>query len=370
MWVQCTSLFFNPIFCFMFYPATISSLVKMTEQSVDMELQPDPGTPGSFYFQAGQYLTLRIPSLDRSAHRSYSLSSAPYENKLRIGIKKVERGLVSSYLCRQAKVGDRLEIMSPQGNFILPDHNQPLRLVVFASGSGITPIMAMIKQEFHLQNESKTILFYGNKNDQSRMYQEELNSLSMNHPGQLEILHIYSKQKASSEELEGRIDEEKLSRWKLNLFNIHDTDYFLLCGPGTMVSHLEQALKTYSIPPSKILTEYFSAPKSPPLPPEINTTPIPSSGHNIRIKFENKIHQLNVKNNKDVVLDQGIKYGLDLPYSCKSGVCATCQARLLSGEVRMDNNYVLGDSELKQGYILTCQSHVLSPEISVDYDAR
>lgn len=354
----------------MFYPATISSLVQLTEESVDLEILPATVDTHLFKFQAGQYLTLRIPQFAKSAHRSYSLSAAPYENKLRIGIKRVDKGLVSNYLCQQAKVGDPLEIMVPQGNFILPTHQDPLNLVVFASGSGITPIMAMIKQEFYLHKQSKVILFYGNKNEPSSMYTEELNSLATVYPGQLEMLHIFSKQKAASEELEGRIDEHKLSRWKLNLFSIHDTDYFLLCGPGNMVSHLETALKSYHIEPSRILTEYFSAPQISPLQAAEQPTTAPVSGHTIRIKFENKTHVLSVKNNKQVVLDEGIKYGLDLPYSCKSGVCSTCQARLLSGEVRMDNNYVLGESELKQGYILTCQSHPVSNEISVDYDMK
>lgn len=354
----------------MFYPAIISSLSQLTEESVDIEILPTSGLTDVFNFQAGQYLTIRLPQLDKTAHRSYSLSSAPHESKLRIGIKRVDKGLVSDYLCRQSKAGDTLEIMTPQGNFVLPSHSEPLRLVVFASGSGITPIMSMIKQEFYRYNQSKVILFYGNKNESSRMYNEELNSLAKSFPGQLEILHVFSKQKGKSEELEGRIDEHKLSRWKLNLFNIHDTDYFLLCGPGNMVSHLEEALKTYHIEPSRILTEYFSAPQPPPLQAAEQPVYAPVSGHTIWIKFENKTHQVVVKNNKQVVLDEGIKYGLDLPYSCKSGVCSTCQARLISGEVRMDNNYVLGDSELNQGFILTCQSHVLSPEISVDYDAR
>lgn len=354
----------------MFYPATISSLVRMTDESVDIELMPAGGGDGRFQYKAGQYLTLRIPSLDKSAHRSYSISAAPYENKLRIGVKRVDTGLVSSHLCRQAKVGDALEIMSPQGNFIIPEHHSALKLVVFASGSGITPIMAMIKQEFYTHPQSQLVLFYGNKNEQSRMYNEELQGMVHRYPGQLEIHHIYSKQKGEHEDLEGRIDENKLSRWKLNLFNIHETDFFLLCGPGTMVSHLDQALRTYHIPAEKILTEFFSAPQTATAPPVIVPSAAPVSGHSIRIRFENKMHQLSVRNNKEVVLDEGIKYGLDLPYSCKSGVCSTCQAKLITGEVRMDNNYVLGESELKQGYILTCQSHPVSSIIEVDYDMK
>lgn len=370
IFVSAPVCFFNPLLDRMFYPATITSLIPLTPESVDLELIPVSGLTEQFKFQAGQYLTIRIPSLDKSAHRSYSLSSAPFENKLRIGVKKAENGLVSSWLCTRARAGDQIEIMIPQGNFILPAHQGALKMVVFASGSGITPIMSMIKQELYLHLQTKVILFYGNKNDSSRMYDQELGLLMEHHPGQLEIHHIFSKQKSSHEDLEGRIDENKLSRWKLNLFNIHDTDYFLLCGPGNMVSHLEDALKTYHISPSRILTEYFSAPQLSPLQAAEQPVAVAASGHIIRIKFENKQHQITVKTNKEVVLDEGIKFGLDLPYSCKSGVCSTCQAKLLSGEVRMDNNYVLGDSELKQGFILTCQSHPVSAEILVDYDMK
>lgn len=353
----------------MFYQATISAIYPLTAHAVSIEISVAAADQAHFKFKAGQYLTLRIPSLDKTAHRSYSLSAAPFENKLQIGVKRVDNGIVSTWLCNQAKPGDWIEIMSPQGNFILPEHQDPLCLVVFASGSGITPVLSIIKQELHHRPGSRVRLFYGNKNASSAMYTGELEALSANHRGLLEINHIYTEQKTGQAHTEGRIDQGKLEQWKSYLFDLQKTDYYILCGPGTMVSHLEESLIHYGISKDKILTELFSAPSQAHKSPE-QTAALPEvqEGYTIRIKFERKVHTLNVKSNKEAILDLGLKQKLDLPYSCKSGVCSTCQAKLLSGEVKMDNNYVLNEAELKRGLILTCQSHPVTPEVEVDYD--
>ncbi len=353
----------------MFYPATISTIYPLTPKAVSIEISVSPEDRTHFKFQAGQYLTVRIPSLDKTAHRSYSLSAAPFENKLQIGVKKVSHGIVSTWLCEQAKPGDRIEIMSPQGNFILPEHRVPLCLVVFASGSGITPVLSIIKQELHLHPASRVRLFFGNKNASSAMYSGELDALVTKHPGRIEINHIYTEQKTGHADTEGRIDQGKLEQWKSYLFDLQKTDYYILCGPGTMVSHLEESLIQYGIPKDKILTELFSAPSQAHKGPE-QTAALPEvqEGHSIRIRFERKVHTLHVKSNKEAILDLGLKQKLDLPYSCKSGVCSTCQARLISGEVKMDNNFVLNEAELNRGLILTCQSHPITPEVEVDYD--
>ncbi|HNR06706.1 MAG TPA: 2Fe-2S iron-sulfur cluster-binding protein [Saprospiraceae bacterium] len=353
----------------MFFPATISAIYPLTAHAVSIEIAVAAEDQAHFKFKAGQYLTLRIPSLDKSAHRSYSLSAAPYENILRIGVKKVSQGMVSSWLCNQARPGDRLEVMSPQGNFIVPEHREPLCLVAFASGSGITPVLSIIKEELHRHPESRVRLFYGNKNAASAMYTGDLEALSANHPGRIEINHIYTEQKTGQADTEGRIDRGKLEQWKSYLFDLQKTDYFILCGPGTMVSHLEESLIQYGIPKDKILTELFSAPSQVHKTPEQSAAlPELQEGYTIRIRFEKKVLALKVNSNKEVILDLGLKQKLDLPYSCKSGVCSTCQAKLLSGEVKMDNNYVLNEAELNQGLILTCQSHPLTPVVEVDYD--
>ncbi|MEP7320632.1 MAG: 2Fe-2S iron-sulfur cluster-binding protein [Saprospiraceae bacterium] len=352
----------------MFYPSKISSLTRMTTDSVKMELEVDPIHLHHFNYQAGQHIVIRIPNLNVAEHRSYSISSAPFENKLQIGIKKQNNGLVSSYLCDRAKEGDIIEIMAPAGNFILTQKNDPLHLVAFASGSGITPVISMIKEV--LKSAGSTItLFYGNKDSDTLMFKSELESLKNEYTTRFELIHVFSRQRTGSIDLEGRIDADKIRQWKEYLFSVNKTSAYLICGPGNMVETVQAALLNLNIRQDIILTEYFTPPAL--QVPLQDFKPVAvAEGFTIKLKYEGKQYELQSKNNKTVILDMGLKNGIDLPYSCKSGVCSTCQAKLISGEVQMDNNYVLSDAELKQGFILTCQSHTITSEVVVDYDVR
>jgi ring-1,2-phenylacetyl-CoA epoxidase subunit PaaE len=353
----------------MFYPAKISSIERLTEDAVSLELVLNPLDVIHFPYQAGQYIVIRVPALNAAEHRSYSLSSAPYEKKLQIGVKKHPQGLVSSFLCDQAKVGDLIEIMAPQGSFILSQQSPLHSLVAFAAGSGITPVISIIKQLLK-ESSANISLFYGNKGADSIMFKSQLDALVANYPVRFEVNYIYSQQKTGLADLEGRIDSNKIHRWKEYLFSLNNTETYLLCGPGNMVETIQSTLISLNIDQSKIITEYFTAPTSPVVnPPEFKATTAPDGFH-IVVKYEGKSHDLQSANNKTVVLDLGLKQGIDLPYSCKSGVCSTCQARLIKGEVKMDNNYVLSESELKQGFILTCQSHPVTSFVEVDYDMK
>ncbi len=351
-----------------FYPAKIESIESLTSAAVNIILDVSQQDKPNFTFKAGQHLVLRIPNLDPAIHRSYSISAAPYESKLQIGVKKVNAGLVSTYLIMKAQIGDTIEIMEPSGSFIIPQNSSFPHIVALVSGSGITPVISMIKDQLISNPTIKISLFYGNKDSFSRMYQSTLEELKALYRDRLNIHHIYSRQKTGLADLEGRIDVAKLNKWKEYLFTPSQSNLYLLCGPGDMVGTLEKELMKIGVKKEAILTEYFTPPES----TKDNATlqPTDNQEHLIRIKHNKKWFDLTAKNNQEVILDLGLRQGLDLPYSCKSGVCSTCQAKLLKGEVRMDNNYVLSDKEVQQGFILTCQSHALTKEIEVDYDMK
>ena len=352
-----------------FYTTTISKITRITRDAVNIEIAYPPHVVDKFNFKAGQYLVIRIPDFDKSEHRSYSISSAPNEQLLRIGLKKLEGGLISTHLVERAKAGDSIDIMPPQGSFILPETPSLKKIVAFVAGSGITPVLSIIKDQLSKSNENKILLMFGNKTSNDRMYFEELKELENKFPSGFEVIHVYSRETTGMKNFEGRIDADKISNWKDYLFEIKNTDAFLLCGPGSMVVSLESALLQSGVRPEKIYTELFTSPIE-----GTNITPaeVPekASDYVLEYKLNGKWHTIKTGTNHDVLLDIGINHGLDLPYSCKSGVCSTCQAKLLSGEVKMDNNYVLSDKELKQGYILTCQSHAMTAAIKVDYDMK
>lgn len=353
-----------------FHTTYIKSIIHLTNDAVNIEIEIPNDLKSGFSYQAGQYLVVRIPDLDNSQHRSYSISAPPFENKLQIGVKKLTGGLVSTHLVEFAKEGDRIDIMQPQGSFTLQSLSAPVKsLVAFVAGSGITPVLSIIKQHLNENSQNKALLIYGNKTTADRMYAEDLRSLENTLPIQFEDLYIYSRQTTGMKNLEGRIDVEKLISWKEYLFDIHTVDAFLICGPGNMVISLEEGLKKLGVPDRKILTELFTAPTSAE-ESHLTAKEIKQSHFTIEYKLNGKWHTITHETNETAVLDIGMDSGLDLPYSCKSGVCSTCQAKLLEGEVKMDNNYVLSDKELKQGYILTCQSHAMTNHLKVDYDMK
>jgi len=352
-----------------FYSSAISKITRITPDAVNIEIAYPPQDRDKFHFQAGQYLVIRIPDFNKSEHRSYSISAAPGEHQLRIGVKKLEGGLISTYLVDHAKEGDKIDIMPPQGNFILPETPSSKKIVAFVAGSGITPVLSIIKDQLGKASENKILLLYGNKTSKDRMYLEELKKLEHEYPLGFEVMHVYSREATGMKNFEGRIDADKINSWKEYLFEIKNINAFLLCGPGSMVVSLESTLLQSGVRPDKIYTELFTTPT------DGTNTPAPeipekASDYVLEYKLNGKWHTIKVGTNHDVLLDIGMNNGLDLPYSCKSGVCSTCQAKLLSGEVKMDNNYVLSDKELKQGFILTCQSHAMTAGIKVDYDMK
>jgi len=336
-----------------FHKVKIARIQKLTPDATQITFEITPELKNSFEYKPGQYINLSVLIDNKEERRSYSICSAQNEG-LSIGVKEVEGGKVSNYLTRKLKEGDSIEISEPIGSFILSDNSK--NIVAIAAGSGITPIMSMAKNH---TGEGRFNLFFGNTKESDIMFKGELESLK-----NVDVQFYLSKEEKDGFR-HGRIDKDQLSDIIKSDLSLLKADAFMLCGPIAMIESSTEVLKTFGVSEKKIHFELFTpVEKSNEPVVEQNTFKGESTVH-ITIDHEEEI--IKVKDNQQI-LDTGLNEGLDLPYSCKGGVCSSCKALLLKGDVHINMNYVLTDNELEEGYILTCQSQPRSEEIKLTYD--
>ncbi|MFI5124859.1 MAG: 2Fe-2S iron-sulfur cluster-binding protein, partial [Chitinophagales bacterium] len=327
-----------------------------------------------FRFKAGQNITIRTQMLGEELRRSYSICAAPHENELRVAIKKAAGGRFSTYALESLKAAQVLQVLPPTGNFQLNlDEKNKKHYIAFAAGSGITPVISLIKTILKEEPLSQITLIYGNRSRNSIIFREKLEDLKNTYPERFQLIHIFSREKADAPVNEGRIDADKCELIFKHLVPLTARAVFLLCGPSPMIFGVRDWLIRHEIAPHEIHYELFSDPgekiqsgSKRDTSSEINNQQ--KSAVSIRLDGITNNFQLPYKG--DTILEAAIKQGADLPYACKAGVCATCRAKLLEGKVTMDQNYALADEELQDGFILTCQSHPSSPQLSIDFDIR
>ncbi len=316
-----------------------------------------------FDYLPGQYLTLRPLIADKKEPRAYSLSSSPYlDTDLEVTIKRLPNGVVSNYIWQHMSPGDELEVFPPLGNFtVQPTPGRSVQYLFIAAGSGITPIMSMIRSILFAEPKSKILLLYGSRDQDHIIFRDRLDALMQNHSGRLEVLHTLSQPLPGWEGRAGRITADwitaELQRIRQRLLPIE----VYLCGPVDMMQLAIQALSAAKLPKEKIHTEYFSAP----LPAEV-TTEIQAVEAQATIHLDGKTYQVSVKPGQSI-LQAAQDAGLDPPYACEEGICCTCRGKLLKGQVHMRSREALSDWEIEKGYILTCQSLPLTPEVEVEY---
>jgi ring-1,2-phenylacetyl-CoA epoxidase subunit PaaE len=281
-------------------------------------------------------------------------------------------GKFSTFANRELKEGDILETMPPIGKFT--HKTNPANrgnYVAFACGSGITPVLSIVKSVLKDEPHSEFTLFFGNRGFSSIMFREELEGLKNLYLDRFSLYHILSREKGDIPLFEGRIDSEKVSKFSGLFFDPEKTDAVFLCGPGQMILELKDHFNEAGYPERQVhfelfTTEGFAPPKSaPPEPEEISGDTV-----NVKLRIDGDIHEYKMPKKGVSVLDGASKIGADVPFACKGGVCSTCRAKLIEGKVHMDVNYALEEEELEQGFILTCQSHPLTDEITVDFDTR
>lgn len=351
------------------YNFQVAHIERLTEDSVRLDLVSKENEI-IFDFKAGQYITFSHIHDGEEIRRSYSICTSPNENRLSVGIKEVEGGRFSTYANRSLKVGDVLKLAEPEGNFLNPSEEQDDQdYVFFAAGSGITPILSLIKTTLETSKKSTISLFYGNKNVRSVMFLEELESLKNQYTTRFSLYHILSRQAQDSELFNGRIDAEKIGMWG-RLFDIKNTSHYFMCGPEKMILSVKEVLESNGVDSSKIHFELFTSGAAEEARKERKAIVQneEESKKEITIILDGKEMQIDFSSKDDNVLDRALQEGADLPFACKGGVCATCKGKLVEGEVDMYVNYGLEQDEIEKGFILTCQAYPKSEHIIVNFD--
>lgn len=355
-----------------FHPLAISDIRRETADTVSIAFIVPEHLKEIFRYKQGQYITIRKTINGTEARRSYSICSSPLDDELRIAVKKVTGGLFSTYANEALKKDLLLDVMPPLGKFFTAlDPGQKKNYVAFAAGSGITPVLSIIKTTLQTEPQSSFTLVYGNRNRHSIIFKEELEALKNLYMERFRVLYILSREKTDAPINFGRMDAEKCATLCSKTIDPATTDEFFICGPEEMIFSVRDQLLQLGVDEKKIHFELFTTPgnhQSGVVSREVAVKPEMKS--KITVKLDGISFDFDLGFEGDAILDAALKQGADLPYACKGGVCCTCRAKLLEGEVDMDINYGLEPEEIEQGFILTCQSHPRTEKIVVDFDNR
>lgn len=352
-----------------FYPLRVTEIRRETRDSVVVTLEPPAEAKDDFKFIQGQYLTFRHKFDGEELRRSYSICAGRGEGLLRVGIKKVEDGWFSSWANDDLVVGDTLEAMKPMGNFHAPLEPEKGRAYLgFAGGSGITPLISIIKTVLAEEPKSTFTLVYGNRSANTIMFREELEDLKNLHMGRLNILHILESE-ADIELFSGRLTREKCDALFTRWIHAKGADLAFICGPEPMMLGIASALRAHGLRDEQIKFELFASAQ----PGRIRRRDAATGATTAEKATEATVtldgSSRSFKMDKDQsVLDAALENALDAPYACKAGVCSTCKCKVLEGEVEMIANHALEDYEVERGYVLSCQAYPLTDRVVVDYD--
>lgn len=347
--------------------------------AVAITLAVPPSQREAFAFKPGQFLTVRATIKGAEVRRSYSISSAASlltrQGELTLGIRPVENGVFSNWAATTLKAGDTLAAMPPDGRFTV-HKPRALHRVGFAAGSGITPILSILASTLEESPEAKFTLVYGNRRMASVMFNEALQDLKDRYPGRLTLIHVLSRQAQEVPLLQGRIDGDKVRDIIATLLPVGSMDEVFICGPEAMIEATEKALLEAGVRPDRVHTERFTSPTLEALPVAqrkaavLGHPALPTDGEvALTVVLDGKPHSLRM-NKDERVLDVALNAGLDLPWSCRGGVCCTCRAKVMEGSVQMDKNFTLEPWETDKGFVLSCQARPTSDTLVVSYDER
>jgi ring-1,2-phenylacetyl-CoA epoxidase subunit PaaE len=340
---------------------------------VSVEFEIPESLSDTFQFKQGQSLTIRTNLNGEEVRRTYSLCSSPLDNKWKVAIKKVDGGLFSSFANEILKAGDEVEVMEPVGKFYTElDPANKKNYLAFAAGSGITPVISIIKTTLRTEPNSTFTLVYGNRSRSSIIFFEELEGLKNKFIDRFNLINILSRERTDSSINFGRIDIGKLTELE-KLIDYKKMDEIFICGPEEMIFCVKNFLEQKEIPEKKIHFELFTTSgqkkKSEIKDQKSENDDGPAS--KITVKLDGRSFDFDLSLNSDTtILDAALKQGADLPFACKGGMCCTCKAKLTEGEVEMDVHWGLEHEEIEQGYILTCQSHPKTEKVVIDFDIK
>ncbi len=353
-----------------FYPLVVSDVRKETTDTVSVAFELNDALQNEFSFEAGQYITFKHIHEGEEIRRSYSICVAPAENELRVAIKKVEGGIFSTYANEVLKAGDTIECMPPMGNFtteIKAENDK--NYIAFAAGSGITPVMSIMKTVLDEEPASRFTLVYGNKEFRSIIFREEIEALKNKHMDRLQVIHVLSRERLEIELNNGRIDKDKCEGLCSSLIDVKTLDKAFLCGPEEMILSVKDFLIEKGMDKSAVKFELFNTGIKKDIKKVVAVENLDNKElSEITIKVDDRTFDIKLAREGATILDAALMKGADLPYACKGGVCCTCKAKVIEGEVMMDVNYALEEDEVADGYILSCQAHPVSKKVVVDFD--
>ena len=354
-----------------FHPLKIKDIKRETQDCVSISFDIPRELQKEFEFVQGQSLTLRKILEGEEIRRSYSICTSPLDTEIRVAVKKVQGGLFSTFANMELIVGDTIDVMTPSGNFYteLKATNKK-NYVAFAAGSGITPVISLIKTTLLTEPQSTFTLVFGNKNHSSIIFKEELEALKDKHIERFSLYHILSRERIEAEINYGRINAEKCLHLT-KLIDLDAADEFFICGPEEMIFGIRDFLEEKGIDKRKIHFELFTTPlrKASSYKPQA-VSEANKETSKITVTLDGRSFDFNLDYDSNNILDAALAQGADLPYACKGGVCTTCKAKLIEGKIEMEVNYGLEPDEVQAGYILTCQSHPRSEKVVVDFDVK
>ena len=352
-----------------FHRLNVAQVARETRDAVAITFDVPPALKDAFRFVQGQHLTLRADVAGEDLRRSYSICSAVQDGCLRIAVKKAPGGAFSTWVNEGLKAGQALEVMPPMGHFNVPLHPANRKHYLgFAAGSGITPLLSIIKTTLLTEPGSEFTLFYGNRSSAAVIFREELSDLKDQFLSRLNLIYVMSREPQDIALLNGRIDREKADALLAHWVDLDDVDTAFVCGPDGMMQAVATSLQARGFAKSKIKIELFAAS----IPKHEHRTPAaPHPGRSectVTAIIDGAAREFTLEKGRENVIDAALRQGIELPYSCKGGVCSTCRAKLVEGEVDMDVNFALEDYEVARGFVLCCQSYPVTDRVVVDFD--
>lgn len=354
-----------------FHPLQVSEITQETADCVSVVFDVPAELKSEYQYIQGQYLTLKMNVDGEEIRRSYSLCSSPVtEKELRVAVKMVTNGKGSTWINKKLNIGETVDVMTPMGNFYSKlDSGNKKHYVLFAGGSGITPVFSILKSVLATEPNSRITLIYGNRDEQSTIFKKQIDELAKNNSSRLTVIHVLENSPAGTDALyTGMLLPEKVRA----IFDMHvglsnDNEYFI-CGPGPMMENVKKVLADLKAPSDKTHIEYFSAVIEAVAAAEKKSSTGGKLVSKVTIILDGVEEKFDIPSDGLSILDTAIKVKMDVPYACKGAVCCTCRAKILEGKASMTMNYALTEEEVAQGYILTCQAHPETETLVVSYD--
>lgn len=353
-----------------FHRLRVAEVKRETPDAVSVRFELPDNLRETFAFRAGQHLTFRREIGGEEVRRNYSVCVSPSEGVLKIGVKKIAGGAFSGWVNDELKAGDEIEVMAPHGSFCWTfDAEARREYVAFAGGSGITPILSLLKTSLAMEPRSRFTLFYGNRTSAGVMFLEEIAGLKDRYLDRLQVFHFLEDEEEEIELFNGRLDRDKVETLLSSLVRPANVDAFFICGPGPMMDAAEEALVAKGVEKSRILIERFTTgPMSAEQAAVARALEAKAAGLRMSITLNGRRMNVSFDPEKHSILDNVRAAGLPAPFACKGGVCATCRAKVIAGEVQMKVNYGLSEQEVADGYVLTCQATPVSEGVVLTYD--